>query len=692
MQKKFTDKKFFLSSFDSGNNDPNRRKKDPRFSFNKNNKPPKGPNNQLLLLIGIVVVIILIAMAYQGPMMNQTQVVDFTTFWSMVNDGKVNEVVIEDTGNITFKTGGSFQDTVYEVYAPWIMNDADLVDELMNKGVRVKAKHTSGDMWWMILLNVVPLLLFIFIFFSMMRSVSGKGNQAFSFTKSPAKKMQKNKKKVTFDEVAGLDEAIEDLKEVVMFLKNPQKFKKMRARMPTGVILVGPPGTGKTLLSRAVAGEADVPFYHMSGSDFVELFVGVGASRVRDLFSQAKASSPAVIFIDEIDAVGRHRGAGLGGGHDEREQTLNQILVEMDGFEPNEGVIVMAATNRPDILDKALLRPGRFDRKVMVDPPDIKGREDILKIYVKKRPLADDIDVSVLAKRTPGFVGADLENLVNESSLLAIRNNREKITMDDMEEAIDRVVAGPERKSRILSDEEKRIIAYHELGHAIIPTVLKDNMPVHRVSIIPRGNAALGYTLQLPEKDKYLQSKNELINRITGMLAGRAAEELFFNEITTGAANDIERATKLVRSMVCQLGMSDSLGPVMWGKEEEEVFLGKEISKSKTSEEIAFQIDEEVKAIMNRCYSKALEIITEHKEEMDHLAEILLEKEVIEGDYLRELLEKEVSSRENGETKKKDEIPDKENQEDAEEQEHVVIKPDEKEKTNNDEEEEKNTD
>ncbi len=630
-------------------------------------------------------------MAYQGPMMNQTQVVDFTTFWSMVNDGKVNEVVIEDTGNITFKTGGSFQDTVYEVYAPWIMNDADLVDELMNKGVRVKAKHTSGDMWWMILLNVVPLLLFIFIFFSMMRSVSGKGNQAFSFTKSPAKKMQKNKKKVTFDEVAGLDEAIEDLKEVVMFLKNPQKFKKMRARMPTGVILVGPPGTGKTLLSRAVAGEADVPFYHMSGSDFVELFVGVGASRVRDLFSQAKASSPAVIFIDEIDAVGRHRGAGLGGGHDEREQTLNQILVEMDGFEPNEGVIVMAATNRPDILDKALLRPGRFDRKVMVDPPDIKGREDILKIYVKKRPLAEDIDVSVLAKRTPGFVGADLENLVNEASLLAIRNNREEITMDDMEEAIDRVVAGPERKSRILSDEEKKIIAYHELGHAIIPTVLKDNMPVHRVSIIPRGNAALGYTLQLPEKDKYLQSKDELISRITGMLAGRAAEEFFFKEITTGAANDIERATKLVRSMVCQLGMSDSLGPVMWGKEEEEVFLGKEISKSKTSEEIAFQIDEEVKAIMNRCYSNALEIIKKYKKEMDHLAEILLEKEVIEGDYLRELLEKEVSSHENGNEEKAEEIMDGNKQGDFEDDEHEVIMPDEKEDTDNDEEEKKNT-
>jgi len=632
----------FSSDNDNNNDDP---KREPRFSVN--NKPPRRPNNNLLLLFGMVVIIILIAMAYQGPMTNSTQTVDFTTFYSMVKDGNVQEIIIDDSGLITFKSGGAFQDTVYEVYAPWVLRDSSIMDKLIESGAKIKGKQNSGDFWWAILLNIVPLLLFVFIFFSMMRSVSGRGNQAFTFTKSPAKKLSKDKKKITFKDVAGVDEAIEDLEELVMFLKNPQRFKKMKARMPKGVLLVGPPGTGKTLLSRAVAGEAGVPFFHMSGSDFVELFVGVGASRVRDLFSQAKATSPSVIFIDEIDAVGRHRGAGLGGGHDEREQTLNQILVEMDGFEANEGVIVMAATNRPDILDKALLRPGRFDRKVMVDPPDVKGREEILEIYAKDRPLSPEAKLEIIAKRTPGFVGADLENLINESSLLALRNNREHITMDDMEEAIDRVIAGPERKSRILSPEEKRIIAFHELGHAIIPTVLKTNEPVHRVSIIPRGHAALGYTLQLPEKDKYLNSKTELENRIIGLLGGRAAEDFFFNEITTGAANDIERASKLARTMICKLGMSEHMGPVMWEGEEEEVFLGKEISRSKNSEKIAFQIDQEVKDLINRSYEKAKDIISKYKKEIEHLAELLLEEEVIEGDYLRELLEKEVSKHKN---------------------------------------------
>jgi len=632
----------FSSDNDNNNEDP---KREPRFSVN--NRPPRRPNNNLLLLFGMVVIIILIAMAYQGPMTNSTQTVDFTTFYSMVKDGNVQEIVIDDSGLITFKSGGAFQDTVYEVYAPWVLRDSSIMDKLIESGAKIKGKQNSGDFWWAILLNIVPLLLFVFIFFSMMRSVSGRGNQAFTFTKSPAKKLSKDKKKVTFKDVAGVDEAIEDLEELVLFLKNPQRFKKMKARMPKGVLLVGPPGTGKTLLSRAVAGEAGVPFFHMSGSDFVELFVGVGASRVRDLFSQAKATSPSVIFIDEIDAVGRHRGAGLGGGHDEREQTLNQILVEMDGFEANEGVIVMAATNRPDILDKALLRPGRFDRKVMVDPPDVKGREEILEIYAKDRPLSPEAKLEIIAKRTPGFVGADLENLINESSLLALRNNREHITMDDMEEAIDRVIAGPERKSRILSPEEKKIIAFHELGHAIIPTVLKTNEPVHRVSIIPRGHAALGYTLQLPEKDKYLNSKTELENRIIGLLGGRAAEDFFFNEITTGAANDIERASKLARTMICKLGMSEHMGPVMWEGEEEEVFLGKEISRSKNSEKIAFQIDQEVKELINRSYQKALDIISNYKKEIEHLAILLLEEEVIEGDYLRDLLEKEVSKHKN---------------------------------------------
>jgi cell division protease FtsH len=660
LQNKIKDR--FISKFASDNRDNNNQRRDPRFS--NNNRPPRRTNNQLLLLLAMVGIIIVIAMAYQGPMVSSTQVVDFTTFYSMVKDGKVSEIVIDDSGSITFKSAGSFQDTVYEVYAPWVLRDSSIMNELINSGARIKGRHNSGDLWLTIIFNIVPLLLFVFIFFSMMRSVGGRGgNQAFTFTKSPAKRLGKDRKKVTFKDVAGVDEAIEDLQEMVMFLKNPQKFKKMKARMPKGVLLVGPPGTGKTLLSRAVAGEADVPFFHMSGSDFVELFVGVGASRVRDLFTQAKAASPSVIFIDEIDAVGRHRGAGLGGGHDEREQTLNQILVEMDGFEGNEGVIVMAATNRPDILDRALLRPGRFDRKVVVDPPDVRGRERILEIYLKNRPMAEEVKVSILAKRTPGFVGADLENLVNEAALLALRANREKINMEDMEEAIDRVIAGPERKSRILSDEEKEIVAYHELGHAIIPTVLKTNEPVHRVSIIPRGHAALGYTLQLPEKDKYLNSKTELMNRIIGLLGGRAAEDYFFNEITTGASNDIERATKLARSMVCQLGMSENMGPVMWENEEQEVFLGKEISKSRNSEKIAFQIDLEVKELINKSYQKALEIIARFSDEIRHLAGILLEEEVLEGDYLRELLEKEVSSHVNGKSENTETIEIQEDKE-----------------------------
>jgi cell division protease FtsH len=658
-----TSKDNFISKFASDNGRDNNQKRDPRFSMN--NKTPKRPNNQLLLLFAMVGVIVLIAMAYQGPMVSSTQVVDFTTFYSMVQDGKVSEIVIDDSGSITFKNAGSFQDTVYEVYAPWVIKDSSIMNDLINSGARIKGKANSGDLWLSIIFNIVPLLLFVFIFFSMMRSVSGKGggNQAFSFTKSPAKRLPKDRKKISFKDVAGVDEAIDDLQEMVLFLKTPERFKKMKARMPKGVLLVGPPGTGKTLLARAVAGEADVPFFHMSGSDFVELFVGVGASRVRDLFAQAKAANPSVIFIDEIDAVGRHRGAGLGGGHDEREQTLNQILVEMDGFEGNEGVIVMAATNRPDILDRALLRPGRFDRKIMVDPPDVKGREKILEIYLKDRPLSEEIKVAILAKRTPGFVGADLESLVNEASLMALRSNREKIVMDDMEEAIDRVLAGPERKSRILSPEEREIVAYHELGHAIIPTVLKTNEPVHRVSIIPRGHAALGYTLQLPEKDKYLNSKTELMNRITGLLGGRAAEEYFFKDVTTGASNDIERATKLARSMVCQLGMSENMGPVMWESEEQEVFLGKELSKTRNSEKISFQIDLEVKDLINKSYQMALDIIAKFSDEIKHLAGILLEKEVLEGDYLRELLEKEVSSHANGNAKKTEKIEIQENEE-----------------------------
>uniref|UniRef100_UPI00398D6A2E ATP-dependent zinc metalloprotease FtsH n=1 Tax=Thermotoga maritima TaxID=2336 RepID=UPI00398D6A2E len=449
-------------------------------------------------------------------------------------------------------------------------------------------------------------------------------------------------KRVTFKDVGGAEEAIEELKEVVEFLKDPSKFNRIGARMPKGILLVGPPGTGKTLLARAVAGEANVPFFHISGSDFVELFVGVGAARVRDLFAQAKAHAPSIVFIDEIDAVGRHRGAGLGGGHDEREQTLNQLLVEMDGFDSKEGIIVMAATNRPDILDPALLRPGRFDKKIVVDPPDMLGRKKILEIHTRNKPLAEDVNLEIIAKRTPGFVGADLENLVNEAALLAAREGRDKITMKDFEEAIDRVIAGPARKSLLISPAEKRIIAYHEAGHAVVSTVVPNGEPVHRISIIPRGYKALGYTLHLPEEDKYLVSRNELLDKLTALLGGRAAEEVVFGDVTSGAANDIERATEIARNMVSQLGMSEELGPLAWGKEEQEVFLGKEITRLRNySEEVASKIDEEVKKIVTNSYERAKEIIRKYRKQLDNIVEILLEKETIEGDELRRILSEE---------------------------------------------------
>ncbi|HQO05864.1 MAG TPA: ATP-dependent zinc metalloprotease FtsH, partial [Fervidobacterium sp.] len=471
------------------------------------------------------------------------------------------------------------------------------------------------------------------------RGLGRNNNQAFTFTKSRAEKVNPNKMKVTFKDVAGVDEAVEELKETVEFLKNPSKFTKIGARMPKGILLVGPPGTGKTLLARAVAGEANVPFFHISGSDFVELFVGVGAARVRDLFEQAKANTPCIIFIDEIDAVGRHRGAGLGGGHDEREQTLNQLLVEMDGFDVNLAIVVMAATNRPDILDPALLRPGRFDKKVVVDPPDVKGREEILKIHLRNKPLDRDVDVSVLAKRTMGFVGADLENLVNTAALLAVRNGRNIIKMDDFEEAIDRVIAGPARKSKVISEKQKRIVAYHEVGHAIIGSSLPNSDPVHRISITPRGYAALGYTLHLPAEDKYLVSKNELLDNITTLLGGRAAEEIVFGDFTSGASNDIERATEIARKMVCEYGMSDTFGPLAWGKTEQEVFLGKELTRIRNySEEVAKLIDQEVENIIKTCYERAREILVRNRAKMDQIVAVLLEREVMSGEELRAML------------------------------------------------------
>lgn len=567
----------------------------------------------------------------------------YTSFVQMVEDERsvVSEVVIRDDGVLRVYTKDG---RVYEVDAPWAVNDSQLIEKLVSKGIKVSGERSGSSSFWInVLGTLIPTILLIVVWLFIMRSLSGRNNQAFTFTKSRATMYKPSgNKRVTFKDVGGAEEAIEELKEVVEFLKDPSKFNRIGARMPKGILLVGPPGTGKTLLARAVAGEANVPFFHISGSDFVELFVGVGAARVRDLFAQAKAHAPCIVFIDEIDAVGRHRGAGLGGGHDEREQTLNQLLVEMDGFDSKEGIIVMAATNRPDILDPALLRPGRFDKKIVVDPPDMLGRKKILEIHTRNKPLAEDVNLEIIAKRTPGFVGADLENLVNEAALLAAREGRDKITMKDFEEAIDRVIAGPARKSKLISPKEKRIIAYHEAGHAVVSTVVPNGEPVHRISIIPRGYKALGYTLHLPEEDKYLVTKSELLDKLTALLGGRAAEEVVFGDVTSGAANDIERATEIARNMVCQLGMSEELGPLAWGKEEQEVFLGKEITRLRNySEEVASKIDEEVKKIVTNCYERAKEIIRKYRKQLDNIVEILLEKETIEGDELRSILSEE---------------------------------------------------
>jgi len=506
--------------------------------------------------------------------------------------------------------------------------------------IKISVENPSrwGD-WLTILGSFLPLIFVAALFYFLMRQAQGTNNQALAFGKSRARLFTGDKPTVTFNDVAGVDEAKEELKEVVEFLKEPQKFAALGARIPKGVLLVGPPGTGKTLLAKAVSGEAGVPFFSISGSEFVEMFVGVGASRVRDLFDQAKRHAPCIVFIDEIDAVGRHRGAGLGGSHDEREQTLNQILVEMDGFDTNTNVIVMAATNRPDILDPALLRPGRFDRRVVLDRPDVKGRKAILEVHVRGKPLAEDVDLEVLARETPGFVGADIENMVNEAAILAARRNKKVIGMAEFQEAIERVIAGPERRSRIISDEEKRIIAYHEAGHALVMHHLPHCDPVHKISIIARG-MALGYTMPLPEEDRYLQSRSKFMDELAGLLGGRAAEEIVFNDVTTGAANDLEKATKMARAMVTRYGMSERLGPMTFGEKEELVFLGKEIGEQRDySEKVAEEIDQEVRDIIRRAYTKAKEILTTHRDKLDRLAQTLMEKETLEGEELKALLD-----------------------------------------------------
>ncbi len=568
--------------------------------------------------------------------------VSYTDFLSYVDSNQISSVTIDNlTGVIEAKVQPS---AVAKAHLPASVrtvapDDKNLVSDLMAHKVAIWGKQPDQTNWWVSLLSsiLVPVLIIVGLWIFMLRQAQSGSNQAMSFGKSRAKMMVENKPKITFADVAGIEEAKSELQEIVEFLKSPEKFQALGARIPKGVLLVGAPGTGKTLLAKAIAGEAGVPFFSISGSDFVEMFVGVGASRVRDLFDQAKKHSPCIVFVDEIDAVGRQRGAGLGGGHDEREQTLNQLLVEMDGFEPNASVIIIAATNRPDILDAALMRPGRFDRRIIVDQPDLKGREEILRVHVKNKPLASDVDLLVLARRTPGFTGADLQNMANEAALLAARLNRKEIMMEDFEHAIDKVVAGPERKSRIITDQEKKIIAFHEVGHALCARVLPHTDPVHKVTIVSRG-MALGLTMTLPEEDRVLTSRSELLDRITMMLGGQTAEAIKFNEITTGASNDLERATELARRMVTEWGMSDTLGPLTFGKRHEHVFLGRDLGEDRNySDSVAALIDQEVRHIVETCLARAKQILTEQRDKLELIAVELIKRETLDGDEFNRL-------------------------------------------------------
>ena len=561
------------------------------------------------------------------------QEINFSKFMTDVDQGNVKEVTI----NLQ-EVHGKFQNDGSTFHTTVPTNYPDMIKLLRDKGVVINVRDASSGSWPSWLLNLAPLILLAALWFFMIRQMQTGGNKALSFGKSRARLLSMQQKKVTFKDVAGVEEAKEELKEIIEFLREAQKFQKLGGRIPKGVLLVGPPGTGKTLLARAVAGEANVPFFSISGSDFVEMFVGVGASRVRDLFEQGKKNAPCIIFIDEIDAVGRHRGAGLGGGHDEREQTLNQLLVEMDGFESNEGVILMAATNRPDVLDPALLRPGRFDRRVVVHRPDVRGREEILRVHTRKIPLADDVDLSVLARGTPGFSGADLANMVNEAALSAARQNRKAVLMYDFELAKDKVLMGVERKSLILTEEEKKVTAYHEAGHALVASKLPNSDPLHKVTIIPRG-MALGVTMQLPIDDKHNYTKEYLETEIAIMMGGRIAEEMFLSQMSTGAGNDIERATELARKMVCEFGMSD-LGPLTFGKKEEQIFLGREINQHRDySEATAVKIDDEVRRIVGQGYNTAKGILAQDNGALVRIALALLEREVLDANEIKLIIE-----------------------------------------------------
>jgi cell division protease FtsH len=588
----------------------------------------------ILVWGGILVALVLFIKLISGGGEPPHQMSD-TEFQQALDKGRIAEVTITPS-NGGYEVEGKDKDQ--NTFSTYLLEDEKLVERMRAQGVEIKAEKPSDSGAWMAILGYAPMLLFIAIWIFFMRQMQSGGNKALSFGKSRAKLLAPQGKKITFKDVAGCEEAKQELQEIIEFLKDPQRFQRLGGKIPKGVLLMGPPGTGKTLLARAIAGEANVPFFSISGSDFVEMFVGVGASRVRDLFEQGKKNAPCIIFIDEIDAVGRHRGAGLGGGHDEREQTLNQLLVEMDGFESNDGVILIAATNRPDVLDPALLRPGRFDRRVMVGRPDVRGREEILKVHARKIPVGD-VDLSIIARGTPGFSGADLANLVNEAALYAARMGKKQVDRDDFEIAKDKVLMGVERKSMIISEEEKRNTAYHEAGHALVAYFEPYADPLHKVTIIPRG-MALGLTQQLPEDDRHTYSRNYLESMLAVLMGGRAAEELFMKHLTTGAGNDIERATDLARKMVCEWGMSEKLGPLTFGKAEEQIFLGREINQHRDySEQTAIRIDGEVHRIVSESYGRAKDILDSNQDALVRLAEALLEREVLDADEIRILVE-----------------------------------------------------
>ncbi len=585
------------------------------------------------VLFYLLIIIVMIWMFdFYGEKNAKPSEISYSSFLQHVQQDEIKQVTIVDnviSGKL--KDGKDFS-----TVAP---NDSKLVEKLESKNVDIKAELPPQPPWWMsILSSLLPMLIIVGLWFMFMNQGGAGGGKVMNFGKSRARRYDEEKLQVKFKDVAGVEEAKQELEEVVEFLKHPQKYNELGAKIPKGVLLYGPPGTGKTLLAKAVAGEAGVPFFSISGSDFVEMFVGVGASRVRDLFDQAKKNAPCIVFIDEIDAVGRQRGAGLGGGHDEREQTLNQMLVEMDGFSANEGIIMIAATNRPDILDPALLRPGRFDRQIVVDRPDIKGRTAILGVHIKGKPIGDDVNLDVIAQRTPGFTGADLSNLVNEAALLTARKDKKVINMPEMEEAAERVIMGPERKSRVISDKEKRLTAYHEGGHTIVGMLLEHTDPVHKVTIIPRGRAG-GYTLSLPKEDKYYATRSEMLDELKVLLGGRVAEALVLKEISSGASNDLQRATQLARQMICEYGMSDNIGPVTFGHRQDQVFLGRDIARDKDySEEVAAEIDKEVRSFMEDAYAATEQLLSENIDKLHVIAEALMKKETLDEEEINQLV------------------------------------------------------